>query len=103
MLWQNNKCDVILIGGCARLKLPKMFGLIQQFIVIPENNDTIWSLRLLDSENDVIYEKLDHEGRLDETREIPIGLQVSEEPVIKIWDSTSNEKFRILIKVREIV
>lgn len=103
MLWQTNKYNLTLAGGEASLKLDSMFGIIQQLVVMPEKKETIWSVQLKDSERDVIYEKLDHEGRLDEKENIPIGNQLGESPTISIYDSTSNEKFRVLIKVREIV
>lgn len=103
MLWLNNKYTLTLHGGCARQKLDRMFGIIQQIIVIPQNKETIWSLQLLDKDMDAIFEVIDNEGRLDEAREIPIGHQTGEEPILNIFDSTSNEKFKVIIKVREII
>lgn len=103
MLWHNNKYNLFLSRGCANLKLDRMFGVIQQLIVVPENKDTVWSLKLFDGDMDIIYENIDYEGRLDNKDEIPIGNQSGEMPTISIYDSTSNEKFRVIIKVREIV
>jgi hypothetical protein len=80
-----------------------MFGVIQQIIVLPEHRDTIWSMEMVDKDGDALYEIIDNEGRLFEEREIPIGFQSSEEPLLKIYDSTSNEKFKVIVKVREIV
>lgn len=103
MLWHNTKFSLVLNGGCGRIKLDRMLGVIQQIIILPENRDTIWSMQILDKDNDAIYEVTDQEGRLDETREMPIGHQSGEEPILSIYDSTSNEKFKVIIKVREIV
>lgn len=103
MLFQNSKYELVLNGGCSSKKLDRMYGVIQHFIVIPDNKDTIWSMQLLDKDNDAIYEIIDQEGRYDENREIPIGHQNGEEPVLRIFDSTSNEKFKVIIKIREIL
>ncbi len=103
MLWSVNKYDLDLSGGEFKKKLDPMFGVIQQLSIVPFKRDTIWSMQLIDKDNDIIYEKIDHEGRLDERQSIPIGNQSGEELILKVYDSTSNEKFRAILKIREIV
>ncbi len=103
MLWQNSKNSIQLSNGEITIKLPSMFGVIQHFIIYPSNKDTIWSAQLIDSDNDVVFETIDKEGRLDDKSNIPVGHQRSEELTLKIFDATTNDRFRIIVKVREIL
>ena len=79
-----------------------MHGFIQQIIVNPKRSDTVWSMNILDDDMDVIYAKRDLEGRLDDREGLPVGQDKPECLDILIYDSTSNEDFEVIFKVKEV-
>lgn len=101
MLWDKRKYEIQVKGGCGELLTDGMHGLIQQLIVTPDSKNTIWSISIRDKGNDIVYELIDHEGRLDEKSGIPVGADQQERLSINIFDTTANEKFEILFIVRE--
>ena len=101
MLWLKRKHSVKLSYGAGQIRTDFLHGIIQQLIVVPNNENTIWSLRILDSEQDVIYQIVDHVGRLDDRNGVPVGMDQQERLTIDIYDSTANENFDLILKVRE--
>lgn len=101
ILWNKTSYQVKLHGGVGRIATEPMHGLIQHLIVIPSSKNTVWSMRILDQEEDVIYEVIDHEGRLDDKDGLPVGKDMQQKVDIIFYDSTSNEKMRIILKVKE--
>lgn len=103
MLWQNTKNTLQLSNGEITIKLPGMFGVIQHLIITPSNRETIWSAQLIDKDDDVVFEVLNHDGRFDDKSNIPVGNQGPEEYRLRVFDATANDKFKAIVKVREIV
>lgn len=101
MLWNKTRYIIKLRGGHGQMATDGMFGLIHHMIVNPESSDTIWSMQIKDRDNDVIYEILDHEGRLDQHPDLSIGQDKQERLMLRIFDSTCNEKVTVIFKVKE--
>ena len=103
MLWEKKKYTVNVSHGEGKVKTSAMFGVIQHIIVIPKSKDTVWSMIIKDAEQDIIYHLNDHEGRLDDKQNLPVGVSKSEELTIEIFDTTANEDFDVMFKIREAV
>ena len=101
MLWEKTRYRVNLRGGKAEFKTTPMHGLIQQMIIEPANETTVWSAQILDSEGDRIFGVKDHIGRLDNFDGLPVGRDTPEQLKVLIYDTTSNEPFCVMFKVRE--
>ena len=101
MLWNKIKYKVRLCGGQGNFKTTEIHGYIQQIIIAPQNFDTVWSVKILDQDDDVIYQKLDVEGRLDDKEGFPVGQSKPEDLKVLIYDSTANEDFEVILKLRE--
>ena len=102
MLWNKTVYRIKLNGGHGMVVTKPVRDLIQHLIVRPFSMDTIWSMVILDKANDPLYEVVDHQGRLDEFRGIPVGMDQSEPLNIQIYDTTANEQFDIIFKVKEV-
>jgi len=102
MLWDKIKNEVNIQGASGYATTKKMHGLIQHIIVIPKRNDIIWTLRILDSDNDVIFEKIDHKGRLDDKEGLPIGKDKQESVRLMFDEVTENLPIKVILKLREI-
>ena len=102
MLWDKTRYKVMLSGGRGQFTTKEMRDLIQHLIVRPASNDTVWSMVILDGEQDPIYEVVDHVGRLDEFIGIPVGRDKKEKLNIQIYDTTANEQFDVIFKVKEV-
>ena len=101
ILWNKTTYAVKLHGGRGVIPTEPMHGLIQHLIVIPDHQDTVWSMRILDQEEDVIYEVVDHEGRLDDREGLPVGKDMQQKVNIEFYDTTANEMMRLIMKVKE--
>ena len=101
MLWDKNKFSIRLHGGRGFIKTEPMHGLIKHLIVIPEHEDTVWSMEIKDGQGDSIFDIKDIDGRLDDRNELPVGVSQPEKLDISIYDSTSNENFDVIFKVME--
>lgn len=102
MLWDKTKYLIRTSQGEGNVRTGAMHGLIQHLIVCPQSADTVWSLLIADKDNDVIYACEDVEGRLDEREGIPVGQDKPEPLSIKIYDTTANEPFEVIFKVKEV-
>ena len=103
MLWQKKTYGIKLSHGRGQIITDSMFGIIQQFTVVPEHKDTVWSIVVKDKHGDIIYQKTDMEGRMDDRQGLPVGQDTPEQLTVIIHDTTSNEKFNIMFKVREAI
>lgn len=101
MIWLKRKYEIDLAFGEGRRTTDAMYGTIDHLMVQPEKSDTIWSMRIIDSGDDVIYEVIDHEGRLDYREGIPTGADKQEQLIVEIYDTTSNDLMTVIFKVRE--
>ena len=101
MLWNKIKYQIKLHGGEGQIKTTELHGFIQQIIIAPQNFDTVWSVKIFDQDGDVIYQKLDIEGRLDDKEGFPVGQSKPEDLNVLIYDSTANENFEVILKLRE--
>ena len=101
ILWDKKVYRVKLHGGYGKILTDPLHGLIQHLMVVPEKKDTVWSIGIIDEENDMIYERIDHVGRLDDKEGLPVGKDKQQKINIKIYDSTSNENFKVVLKIRE--
>ena len=88
-------------GGRGDILTYPLHWFIHHFAVIPGSKDTIWSMKITDAEDDVIYERVDHEGRLDDKEGLPVGKDTQQKIRVEFFDTTKNETFKMLIKVRE--
>lgn len=102
MLWDKNKYAVKLHGGRGRLVTKPMHGMIQHLIVSPANDTTVWSLSICDGEGDEIVYRSDILGRFDDRQELPVGRDKPESLAVLLFDSTANEEFDVIFKVREV-
>lgn len=102
MLWDKKKYEIKLKGGRATLLTDPMHGLIKHLIIIPGNKETIWSMDIFDKSEDIIYQIIDHEGRLDDKEGLPVGLDSQEKLTVKIYDTTFNDTMNIFFKIQEI-
>ena len=88
-------------GGRGQVLTDPLHGLIQHLAIIPHSWDTVWSIRIIDQEEDVIYERRDLEGRMDDKEGLPVGKDMQQKIRIEFYDSTKNEQFKVLMKTRE--
>jgi hypothetical protein len=102
MLWYKKKYSVSLHGGKGSFSTDGMHGILQQLIVTPQKPETVWSMEIKDSDGDKIFEIKDVQGRLDAIDGIPLGQSQPEKLSVLIYDSTSNEQFNVIFKVREV-
>lgn len=102
MLWNKEKHIVSIRGGAGHVTTNPLHGLIQQLIVMPDSDSTIWSLKIIDKEGDTILDIRDHKGRLDDRQGLPVGRDSSQKVSIFFSDVTKNEKIVIILKVREL-
>ena len=102
MLWDKTKFIVKIKGGKGNCLTLGMHGLIQHLIIIPENKNTVWSMKLLDQDGDVIYDIVDHVGRLDDKEGLPVGRDTKQALRVMFDEVTSNERITIIFKVREL-
>lgn len=104
MLWGKKKYSVQLRNGRGNFETEEMHGLVHHLIVIPKRNDTIWSMQLSDNEGDVVFDVKDIEGRLDDKEGLPLGgLSGTPRESLKgtIYDSTFNDSFEVIFRVKE--
>lgn len=101
ILWDKKSYQVKLHGGCGRILTEPIHGLLQHLMVIPNSKETIWSMRIVDQEEDVIYDIQDHEGRLDDKEGLPVGKDRQQPINIVFYDSTANENIKVVLKVKE--
>lgn len=102
MLWNKTKYKTIVRYGKAEIKTDGMHGLIQHLAIVPKSKTTMWSADIRDGQDDIVYQVIDHEGRLDEYRGIPVGRDKPECLTVNIYDSTANGNIEVMFKVREI-
>ena len=91
----------MLRKGGAQIRTTPMHGLIQHIVVSPSHVDTVWSMDILDRDNDLIYTRRDCEGRLDDKEGLPVGRDKPECLDIILYDATANEKFNVMFKVKD--
>ena len=58
-------------------------------------------MQIVDAEGDIIYDRRDHEGRLDDKDGLPVGKDTQQKIEIKFFDTTKNENFDVVMKVKE--
>ena len=102
MLWDKKVYNIRLHGGKARLVTEPMRGLIQHMMVIPATIDTVWSMSLTDKDGDKIYDIHDHDGRLDDREGIPVGRDTQQPLEVNFYESTKNELFSVIFKIKEV-
>lgn len=101
ILWDKKTYLIKLHGGRGAILTDPIHGLIQHLMVVPENKDTVWSMRIIDAEGDSIYEVVDHTGRMDDKEGLPVGKDMQQKINVEFYDSTSNENIRLILKVKE--
>ena len=70
-------------------------------MVIPASENTVWSMKIIDAEEDIIYDIKDYEGRLDDKEGTPVGKDRQQPINIVFYDSTANENIKVILKVKE--
>ena len=81
-------------------------GTIDQIIVIPPKG-IVFDFKIIDSDDDVIYEKKNIKERLDDRSGLPVGQPRQERLMViiseknRLFKKKSNGKFTIIFKTRE--
>ena len=102
MLWMKRRYLVPIHGGCGELKTDELHGLIQQIVVEPTKLDTVWSLRVLDRDNDDVLNIKDHEGILNDRQGLPVGKDTPEYLRFVFEEMTANEPIKVLLNIKEV-
>lgn len=102
MLWKKEKYIVSIHGGKGTCVANPEHGLIQQLVICPTSKDTIWSMDILDRDNDCIYSVKDHEGQLSDREGIPVGKDQTEKLTIKFYELTKNEDIKVIFNIKEV-
>lgn len=102
MFWDKKKYIVKIKGSGAQKNTIKMRGMAEHLIVEPDSDDTIWSLKIIDKEGDVIFDKRNHSGRLDDKDGLPIGKDDSEILTMNFYKVSKNEDIKIIFRIREM-
>ena len=102
MLWKKERYIVPIKGGVGEVTTMAEHGLIQQMVVEPTSRDTVWSMEILDRDNDSIYKIIDFEGQLNDRAGIPIGKDQPEKLKIRFFELTKNEDMKVLLNIKEI-
>ena len=102
MLWSKRKYSFKLRGGKYSFSTDALRGTIQHVMVIPKHNNTVWSMEMIDPENDVVFNIRDWEGRLDDKSGLAVGLASLEKLNVNVYDSTHNDSFDVIFKIKEL-
>ena len=102
MFFDKKRYIVPIKGGKGSVNSEGMRGMTEQFIVIPQTEDTVWDLTLVDKESDELAEYKNHKGRLDDRRGLPLGKDKTEKVTISFTNVSRNEDIKVIFKIREI-
>ena len=102
MLWKKERYIVLIHGGKGMVIANPEHGLIQQLIVCPKSGDTIWSMDIMDRDDDCIYAIKDYEGQLNDREGIPVGKDQTEKLTIKFYELTKNEDMKVIFNIKEV-
>lgn len=102
MLWAKEKYEVKINRGGGEFRTPGLHGLIQQMVISPKNEETIWSMKVLDRDDDIIFQIKDHEGQLNDRDGIPVGKDKPESLRFIFDELTANEPMQVLLNIKEI-
>lgn len=101
MSWRKEKYMVSIRRGQGQVTTNSLRGFIQQLIVTPESIDTIWSMVVLDKDNDCIYSVKDHQGQLNDRQGLSVGKDQMEQLKIQFDELTKNELIKVVLNIKE--
>lgn len=101
MLWEKKKYKAQIKGGCGEVITEPLYGLIQQLVVSPQRDDTVWSMKIFDRDGDPIYQIRDHAGTLIDRDGIPVGKDQQERLKFSFNELTANEDMDIVLNIME--
>lgn len=97
MLIHTEQLEGTAVSGTFALNTPNMRGLCHNFVVKPETEITIWSIKIENAAAAVVYERTSETGTLSELISLPLrGIYT-----VTIYDSTVDEDFIIQFNVEE--
>lgn len=103
MLWHKEKYNAAIKHGRGSVASRPIHGYIQQLVICPESDDTIWSLNIFDRDGDCIYKVIDHQGQLNDREGIPVGKDQMEIICFDFYGLTRNEIISVILNIKEIV
>lgn len=101
MSWRKEKNTVLIKRGQGQIVTTLLRGFIQQLIVTPDSSDTIWSMTILDKDNDCIYMVKDHQGQLNDRQGLSVGKDQMEKLTINFDELTKNENIKVILNIKE--
>lgn len=101
MSWRKDKYVVAIKRGVGKIITTELRGFIQQFIISPESNDTIWSVDILDRDMDRIFSVKDHQGELNDRQGLCVGKDQMEKLTIHFYELTKNENIKVILNIKE--
>ena len=101
MLFNKFKKSFEIKFGRAQGNTTKLRGIVDHLMVIPNSKDTVWSMKMIDLDSDVIYEVEDWDGRLDDKLGLPLGGDKQEKMTIVFNNVSRNENIDVIMKIRE--
>lgn len=101
MTWDKKKYSLKIKGGCGQIVTAPLWGYVQQFVISPESFDTVWSMRIVDRDDDIIYQVIDHEGMLNDRMGLPVGKDKPESLRFQFNGFTRNELISVLLNTKE--
>lgn len=102
MSWRKDKYIVVIQYGVGQVITTASRGFIQQFVVSPQSNDTVWSMSILDRDQDCIYSIKDQEGPLNDRQGLSVGKDQMEKLTIQFYELTKNEPMKVIFNIQEL-
>jgi len=102
MFWDKKKYIIKLKGGGARFNTKEIRGLVEHLIVKPEKENTVWDMCIIDKDGDVIYDRRQYCGRLDDKEGLPVGKDTPEKLTVVLSNVSHNTSFDIIFRTREM-
>jgi len=89
-------------GGTGQKTTEDLRGMVVHMIVRPDNEETMWSLVMLDKDDDEMIEIKNYTGRLDKYDGVPLGKDKQEKVTLVFTKVSANEDIKVIFMTREI-
>lgn len=97
MLIHTEQLEGTAVSGTIAANTANLRGLCHNFVVKPETETTIWSVKIENSAAAVVYERTSETGTLSEFISLPLrGIYT-----VTIYDSTIDEDYLIQLNIEE--
>jgi hypothetical protein len=101
MFWDKRKYIFKIEGGVCSKNTEALKGRAEHIIIEPQSDSTMWSMEILDKDNDCIYKKMGY-GRMDDKEGLPLGSDKTDKLTIKFVDVSRDEPIKVILKIREM-